>query len=151
MRFNSLKLLPILAVCIIFLSCNKNGPTIISRHSLPLTGNQEVPAVSGSGTGSMDIDYNQSTRTLNYNVTWSSLSGPVTGFHIHGSAGRGVNAGILQNFSGYPRTPSGQYRGSVLIDGVVFREEDLFAGKYYINIHTQLNPGGEIRGQIEFQ
>lgn len=151
MRVSIFKSFTILAICFIGLSCSKNDPTIISRHFLPLHGNQEVPAKSGSGVGSMDIDYNQSTRTLHYSVIWSSLSGPVTGFHIHGSAGRGANAGILQNFSGYPTTASGQYRGSVLIDGVVFKEEDLFAGKYYINIHTQLNPGGEIRGQIEFQ
>ena len=25
---------------------------------------------------------------------------------------------------------------------------DLMAGKYYINIHTAANPGGEIRGQV---
>ena len=25
---------------------------------------------------------------------------------------------------------------------------DLVAGKYYINIHTAANPGGEIRGQV---
>ena len=151
MKVLTFKPVSILVGCLIFLSCSKNDPTIISRHFLPLHGNQEVPAKTGPAVGSMDIDYNQSTRTLNYNVIWSSLSGPVTGFHIHGSAGRGTNAGILQSFSGYPTGRSGQYRGSVLIDGVVFKEEDLFAGKYYINIHTQANPGGEIRGQIEFQ
>ena len=25
---------------------------------------------------------------------------------------------------------------------------DLVAGKYYVNIHTAANPGGEIRGQV---
>ena len=25
---------------------------------------------------------------------------------------------------------------------------DLTAGKYYINVHTAANPGGEIRGQV---
>jgi hypothetical protein len=27
--------------------------------------------------------------------------------------------------------------------------KDLVAGKWYFNIHTAANPGGEIRGQIE--
>ena len=26
--------------------------------------------------------------------------------------------------------------------------KDLLAGKYYVNVHTAKNPGGEIRGQI---
>ncbi len=25
---------------------------------------------------------------------------------------------------------------------------DLLAGKWYVNIHTKANPGGEIRGQV---
>ncbi len=25
---------------------------------------------------------------------------------------------------------------------------DLMAGKYYVNVHTAANPGGEIRGQV---
>jgi hypothetical protein len=27
--------------------------------------------------------------------------------------------------------------------------KDLLAGKWYFNVHTAQNPGGEIRGQIE--
>jgi CHRD domain len=25
---------------------------------------------------------------------------------------------------------------------------DLMAGKYYVNVHTAANPGGEIRGEV---
>ena len=28
------------------------------------------------------------------------------------------------------------------------RAKDLFAGRYYVNVHTTKNPAGEIRGQI---
>jgi len=148
----TLKPVYLLVACLMLLiSCSKNKPTIISRQFLPMSGSQVVPAKTVSAVGNFDIDYNQSTRTLSYSVLWSSLSGPITGFHIHGSSGRGVNAPVLQGFIGYPTTQSGIYKGSVLIDGVVFKEEDLSAGKYYINIHTMANPGGEIRGQIEFQ
>ncbi|HUR10196.1 MAG TPA: CHRD domain-containing protein [Flavitalea sp.] len=131
-------------------ACKEDLPTIISRRNLPMSGANEIPAKTGSGNGSINIDYNQSTRILTYTVTWNSLSGPVTGMHIHGSADKFTNAPILQNFSGYPTTQSGTYTGTVLVDGVVIKEEDLFRGGFYINIHTALNPGGEIRGQIEF-
>ena len=131
-------------------SCKENLPTIITRKGLPVDGSQEVPAKTVSGTGNIDISYNQSTRILSYTVNWNNLTGPVSGMHIHGTASKGFNAPILQNFSTYPKEPAGSYSGTVLIDGVVFKEENLFRGAYYINIHTAANPGGEIRGQIVF-
>jgi hypothetical protein len=68
--------------------------------------------------------------------------------HIHGSADPGFNAGIIQTFSGYPLKAKGSYSGNALMDGVVLKEVELLANKYYINIHTKLYPGGEIRGQL---
>lgn len=123
---------------------------IYTANNLPLSGLQEVPQRQTSGNGSMDVVYNKDQRTLSYTVRWNSLSGPVAQAHIHGTAPKGVNAGILQDWtSSIPKVISGTYSGSVLIDGVVFREEDLFLGRYYVNIHTATFPGGEIRGQIE--
>lgn len=139
-----------LTASVLLNSCDHELDKIISRRNLPMDGNQEVPAKPGAWNGTIDIDYNQKTRTLYYTVRWNSLSGPISGFHIHGSAAKGFNASIIQNFSGYSTAQAGTYSSSVLIDGVVFKEEDLFRGGYYINIHTALNPGGELRGQIVF-
>ena len=70
---------------------------------------------------------------------------------MHGTALRGANAGIKHDFFGsIPKTPTGTYSGSVLVDGTAINETDLLNGLYYFNFHTALNPGGEIRGQIEF-
>ena len=146
-----LKLFSILTLLItLYTACKEDLPTIISRRNLVMSGANEIPAKPGPGSGTFDIDYNQSTRILTYTVKWNSLTGNVTGFHIHGSADKFTNAPVLQNFTGYPTTPSGTYTGTLLVDGVVIKEEDLFRGGFYINIHTALNPGGEIRGQIEF-
>lgn len=135
----------------VFSSCtgDKLDDEILTA-TLPIEGSQEVPARATSGNGSMDLVYNRELRTLSYTVRWNSLTGPVTIAHIHGTAARGTNAGILQDWSAsITKAVAGTYTGTVLIDGVVFNEEDLLLGRYYVNIHTTANPGGEIRGQIE--
>lgn len=129
---------------------DKLDDDIYTVTNLPISGLQEVPQRLTSGNGTMDFVYNKELRTLSYTIRWNSLTGPVVQAHIHGTAQKGVNAGILQDWtSTISKTIAGTYTGSVLIDGVVFREEDLFLGRYYVNIHTALYPGGEIRGQIE--
>jgi hypothetical protein len=129
---------------------DKLGDKILTATNLPMDGLQEVPVKQVSANGSMDVVYNKDTRTLSYTIRWNSLSGTPVGSHIHGTASKGFNAGILQDFtSSLPKVLSGTYSGTALIDGVVLKEEELLLGRYYINIHTPINPGGEIRGQIE--
>jgi CHRD domain len=152
MRGSKLLLSFAVAGLFIFSSCtsDKLDDEVLSATNLPMSGLQEVPQRLTSGNGSMDFVYNRDSRTLSYTVRWNSLTGPVVQAHIHGTAQKGVNAGILQDWTTpIPKAVSGTYSGSVLIDGVVFREEDLLLGRYYVNIHTAMYPGGEIRGQIE--
>lgn len=147
-----LRIQSVLALIVVFASCKQDlNTTILSKNGLVLDGTQEVPAKPGAGNGTMDLAYNRTTRTLTYTVRWNSLSGVPVGMHIHGTAGKGFNAGIVQNFSGYAASITGSFTGTFFIDGVAVKEEDLLRGGYYLNIHTALNPGGEIRGQIELQ
>ena len=44
-----------------------------------------------------------------------------------------------------PNTASGSEGSATLTDA---QAADLMAGKYYVNIHTEANKGGEIRGQV---
>lgn len=151
MRGSRLLLLIVTTGLFIFSSCtaDKLSDQILTA-TLPLDGGQEVPARQTSGNGTMDLVYNKELRTLSYTVRWNSLTGPVASAHIHGTAQKGVNAGILQDWTAsITKAVAGTYTGTVLIDGVVFNEEDLLLGRYYVNIHTATYPGGEIRGQIE--
>ena len=142
----------IITFMIVLASCKQDlGTTIIAKPGVVLEGSQEVPAKPGAGNGTMDLAYNRTTRTLSYTVRWNSLSGNIVGMHIHGSAGAGSNAAVVQNFSGYSTAQSGTYSGTFFVDGIAVKEEDLLRGGYYLNIHTALNPGGEIRGQIVLQ
>jgi CHRD domain len=140
-----------IAVAFTFNSCSdKVEVNVVRKTGIVMDGTQEVPAKPGAGNGTMDVEYNKDTRVLYYKVTWNSLSGAPILMHIHGIAAKGFSAPVIQTFSGFPGVVSGTYSGSVFFDGVVFKEENLYAGEYYINIHTALNPGGEIRGQIVF-
>lgn len=152
-------------------SCEKEADKKASveyvKTGIVMSYAQETPAAvtTPSGAlGSMDVFYSKSTRTLNYKVTWSGLLDSLSLMHIHGLAPVGYAAGIVQNIvaasnSIYPQKTAGKFTfsqsgtisGTLLVDGVKVKEEDLLNGLYYINIHTTPNPSGEIRGQIRFQ
>ena len=147
-----LKLTAILTIIVVFASCKQDlNTTILAKKDVVLDGSQEVPAKPSAANGTMDYSYNRSTRTLTYTVRWNSLTGVPVGMHIHGSAGSGFNAPIVQNFAGYPSSQTGAYSGTFFVDGIVVKEDDLLRGGYYLNIHTATNTGGEIRGQIVLQ
>jgi hypothetical protein len=108
-----------------------------------LTGAQEVPAVTTGGTGTIDTTFDKLTNVLTWTVTYSGLSGPVTAAHFHGPAAAGANAGVAVPFTGDLSSP---IRGKATLTNA--QADDLKAGRWYVNLHTAKNPGGEIRGQL---
>ncbi|MGV3601226.1 MAG: CHRD domain-containing protein [Dyadobacter fermentans] len=126
-------------------------PHVMVKKDIPLTGLQQVPPVSTVSWGTVDVMYNKSTHLLSYFIKWQDLTATPTGAHIHGTAARGANAGIQHDFfTNFPKTRSGEYSNSVMVDGVKIKEAELLNGLYYFNIHNIIHPAGEIRGQIEF-
>lgn len=111
-----------------------------------LSGSSEVPPTSSAGTGTLDASLNQETHVLNYTVTYSGMSGPVKAGHFHGPAAIGANAGVALPFAGAMESP---ITGTAVL--TPSQSADLLAGKWYVNLHTAANPGGEIRGQVELK
>ncbi len=107
-----------------------------------LTGASEVPPVSGSGNGSVDVTYDTATKKLTWKGTYSGLTGPAAAAHFHGPAEAGKNAGVAVAAP----APASPFEGSATLNDT--QAADLTAGRYYFNIHTAANPGGEIRGQV---
>jgi hypothetical protein len=117
----------------------------VVAYTIALNGENEVPPVSTSATGTAEVIYYPDISTLSWSIVYEGLSGPATAAHFHGPAGAGENAEVV--------IPLGESLASPIIGEVVLTEEliaMLDVGDLYLNIHTEANPGGEIRGQLSF-
>ncbi|MGO9359788.1 MAG: CHRD domain-containing protein [Xanthobacteraceae bacterium] len=107
-----------------------------------LKGANEVPPNASTATGKAEAKLNTETKVLTFTVTYAGLSGPALGAHFHGPSEPGKNAGIVLPF----KTVQSPIEGSATL--TENQAADLLAGKWYANIHTAANPGGELRGQM---
>ncbi len=126
-----------------------------------LDGAQEVPAVVTSGTGVARFTLNRHGKRLGFAVYVANAPAIVQA-HIH-LGPRGENGPVVAFLFG-PADPS------VNVDGLLARgwltddevsEQDEFDGTVrelvrrmrnglaYVNVHSEANPSGEVRGQIE--
>ena len=119
------------------------GPAFAEKMKATLDGKSEVPPNASTGTGTADVDYDAATKKLTWKLTYSGLSGPATAAHFHGPAEAGKNAGVAVAI---PNAGTSPVEGSAALTDA--QAADLTAGKYYINVHTAANPGGEIRGMV---
>ena len=108
-----------------------------------MTGKSEVPPVAGNGSGDVLATLDTKTKQLSYTITYMGLSGPATAAHFHGPAASGANAGVAVPIGNNPSSP---VTASVTLTDAQMK--DLEAGKWYANVHTEANKGGEIRGQM---
>jgi hypothetical protein len=112
-----------------------------------LSGAQEVPPVATAGTGSAVLSVNAATGAINGTVTFSGLTSLALAAHIH-QAAAGVNGPIIIPLTGGVGLTSGTW---TVTAGAVLTAAQLGAlqtGGLYIQIHTQIFPDGEIRGQL---
>jgi CHRD domain-containing protein len=117
------------------------GP--VSAEKLKATLDGKSAGTTSAGTGTADVDYDAASKKLSWKVTYSGLSGPATAAHFHGPAEPGKNAGVAVAI---PNQATSPVEGSATLTDA--QAADLLSGKYYVNIHTQANPAGEIRGQV---
>lgn len=125
-----------------------------------LSGSNETPPVAATGAGGLaTITLNLTAQTLDWVVDVFNFPSGVTAGHIH-AGGAGVSGPVVVNFT-VPSPASNDFRftGTAGPANVVARPaqgvnswEDLvqaiLTGHAYVNVHSQANPGGEIRGQL---
>ncbi len=94
-----------------------------------------------SGWG--DISFDPATRKMTYSLFLLNLSSAAGGASFHGPAMPGQNAPAV-----VPIALSGgnSLRGEVVLSEA--QAADLLAYRWYINVHTSMNPTGELRGYV---
>lgn len=136
-----------------------------------LTGYQETGlALSTSGSGQAQIHLDERRETISYRLSYRDLESDVAQAHIHfGAPGQtgGISVFLCTNVGGPEGTqpcpaPPATITGTIGPDDVIgpdaqgigpgeFDEliDAIQAGLTYVNVHSSLRPGGEIRGQFE--
>lgn len=123
-----------------------------------LSGLSESPANASSATGNATVVLNAAGTQLLVSVQYQNLSSAYAASHIHGPAPAGTNTGVKWGFIG---TPAGWVFGpgtlsgtltNFLVTGITATDiSNLNAGQFYVNVHSTLFPGGELRGQLGAQ
>lgn len=116
--------------------------------SADLTGAAEKPsAVSSPGSGFVEASL--VGNTLSFTLAYRGMTSAITAAHIHGPAVSTLTAGVLIDLLPYHRggySTQGVFSGSVALTPAMVNA--LLNGDLYMNLHTAVNPAGEIRGQL---
>jgi hypothetical protein len=124
-------------------ACGAMMPTNTIALSAKLSAANEVPANASTGSGMLEASFDKQTNVLTWTASYAGLTGPVKAGHFHGPAAAGANAGVALGFTGSVESP---IKGSATLTAA--QAADVMAGKWYVNLHTAANPGGEVRGQV---
>jgi CHRD domain len=103
----------------------------------------EVPSNASPASGSVDAVFNKDTGQFRWKANFTGLTGAATAGHFHGPAPIGVNAPVALPWAAPVGSP---LEGSAMLTPA--QAADLMAGRWYANVHTAANPGGEVRGQM---
>ena len=124
--------------------CSMLKPKVsLVAFTTQLRATNEVPPIASQGNGSVDAVFNKETSEFRWKANFSGLSGPATAAHFHGPAAIGANAGVALPWTAPIRSP---LEGRATLTPA--QAADLLAGRWYANVHTAANPGGEVRGQM---
>ena len=133
----------LLAAAVLATSCSMMPASNTVSLGGKLSGANQVPAVMADGSGTAEVTLNKGTNLLTWKVTYSGLSGPARAAHFHGPATTAQSVGVILGFTGSVESP---IQGQATVTAA--QAADILAGKWYVNVHTAKNPGGEIRAQI---
>ena len=118
--------------------------------SARLSGTQEVPANASTARGTLEGIFDPYSRVIAFRFEYSGLTANATASHFH-IAAAGVNGSVSLDFGpqGFQTgNTSGEFVKVLTLTRV--QADALIAGRIYVNIHNSVFPGGEIRGQVNY-
>jgi len=153
------------------LVCATAAQAAITVYSVTLNGASESPPNASPGVGSGFVTIDTIANTMAVDLTFSGLLGTTTASHIHAPTaapftGTAGVATTTPTFTGFPLgVTSGSYshtfdlllassynpayvtaNGGTVAGAEAALLSSIASGQAYLNIHTTVVPGGEIRG-----
>jgi len=122
-----------------------NARATIYTLTANLNGAQESPSTASTGTATCTVTLDNATGQVSISGIYQGLMGNAIVAHLHGPAPAGMNAAVILGLSQTGGT-SGEISGSGTLTSA--QVQDMLNGLTYINVHTTVFPGGEIRGQV---
>jgi hypothetical protein len=139
---------------------NPNSPSDITVFTVQLSALSENPPITNAeatARGTAVITINKAANTIDFNVSLNGFTptSAVNVAHIHGPASTSQNASVLvsttltagnvtlTNGAGtfsFPQVPETPARIAQILAA---------PQSHYFNVHTTLNPGGAVRGQLQ--
>ena len=125
-----------------------------------LTGNDELPSVKTNANGEVKFQLSIDGKELSYQLNVKNIENP-TAAHIHRGMKGKSGPPVVNLFHGPKK--EGKFSGDLargtitandLAGDLIGRSLDdlvklIKSGVTYVNVHTDANPDGEIRGQIK--
>jgi len=146
------------------------APAVASQsiYTAQLSGSSEVPPTASTGTGFVAITIDFALVTMRVQASFTSLESLDIAAHVHCCAPAGTNVAVAALFPGFPLgATSGTYDNTIDMTlassynaafiassgGTVSQAFNALvagmnAGDSYVDIHTSVFPGGEIRGAL---
>lgn len=138
---------------------NPAGPSNLTVFTVQLSPANEVPPVTNAentARGTAVITVNSQANTIDFNVSLNSFpsTSALTAAHIHPGAA-GVNGGVMVDTGVSAASPMTLADGTGTLtfsDRAVTLEQALSINSnpagHYFNVHSLINPGGAVRGQL---
>jgi hypothetical protein len=124
-----------------------------------LAGSNETPPIVTGAHGVATVTVDMATQTVSWVIDVFNMPSGTTNAHFH-VGGPGVAGPTVVNIA-FPANASNDYRltGSATAANLSPRGDQgirswddflqsLVGGQIYINVHSVVNPGGEVRGQV---
>ena len=120
---------------------------------------QTANGVNTGAFGDAVVTVDLTAQALTYNVRVFNLPSGVSASHIHVGAERTAGPVVVNFAPPVPASNDFSYTGVVKFSEFVLRPDQgirssddmvqaILGGNSYVNVHSSVNPGGEIRGQL---